>query len=53
MQLRRASRVIMEEISALREETLKELGLPSQKQEAAEKPRKAELTGSLPEEDAK
>ena len=34
-------------------ETLKELGLPSQKQGAAEKPRKAELTGSLPDEDAK
>ena len=53
MQLRRASRVIMEEISALREETLKELGLPSQKQEAAEKPQKTEMTSSLPNEDAK
>ncbi len=38
MQLRKASRVIMEEIVALREETLKELGLPSQLPEAVEKP---------------
>lgn len=38
MQLRRASRAIMSEISALREETLKELGLPSQLPEEAEKP---------------
>ena len=30
MQLRKASRVIMSRISDLREETLKELGLPSQ-----------------------
>lgn len=36
MQLRKASRVIMAEITALREETLKELGLPSQLPEAAE-----------------
>lgn len=38
MQLRRASRVIMSGISALREETLKELGLPSQLAETEEKP---------------
>lgn len=38
LQLRRASRTIMKEISALREETLRELGLPSQIQEAAKEP---------------
>ena len=35
MQLRKASRMIMAEIAALREETLKELGLPSQLPEEA------------------
>lgn len=38
LELRRASRAIMKEIAALREETLKELGLPSQAQEPAPKP---------------
>ncbi len=38
MQLRKASRVIMGEISALREATLKELGLPSQLPEEVGKP---------------
>ena len=37
LELRRASRTIMKEIAALREETLQELGLPSQAQGAAGK----------------
>ena len=37
MQLRKASRKIMNEIIGLREETLKSLGLPSQLPEGAEK----------------
>ncbi len=41
LQLRKASRVIMGEIAALREQTLKELGLPSQQEAAASKPEQA------------